>query len=455
MFISDLLLNRVSGFHTVFFSRRITGGNGEFLGIVLVGVRLAYFRHIYNSLTSMRSLSFLFLRSDGTVLLRYPQVVDDSLTKMPANTPWYGLVEVGGGSFRSPGFFDTQPRLVSVRPLRDYPLVVNVAVSEHAALAPWRNRAMLIGLGTLLAILCSAFLLKSLNTQFRRVVDSEASIKERETRLAEANARVDTALNNMTQGLCMFDTEEHLVVCNERYLKMYHLPPDVVKPGCSLTKILELRKEAGNFSADIDQYLVALRRQLAQGEYVYMITHLDDGRVIALQNQAATGGGWVATHEDITERQRAEARIAHMARHDALTDLANRMLFRERMDEALARLVAQRRGILGLRVRPRSVQGGQRHARPSGRRRPAQGRGAAPARRPCATPTRSDGSAATNSPSCSRSTRTSAQEALALADRLIRTHRRALRDRGPSDRDRDQHRDRARAGGRHRRRRSS
>ena len=136
----------------------------------------------------------------------------------------------------------------------------------------------------------------------------------------------------------MFDAQERLVVCNERYLKMYDLPADVVKPGCSLAEILRLRKEAGNFSADIDTYLAGLRRQFAHGEYIYMITHLDDGRVIALQNQAAPGGGWVATHEDITERQRAEARIAHMARHDALTDLANRTLFREKMDEALTRL---------------------------------------------------------------------------------------------------------------------
>jgi diguanylate cyclase (GGDEF)-like protein len=325
-------------FHTVFFSRRITGGNGEFLGIVLVGVRLAYFRHIYDSLTSMRNLSFLFLRSDGTVLLRYPH---PSRGLDHQNAGQHALVRAGRG----------RRRLVPLARLFRRPGAARVrapaarlsAGGECRGVGTRRARALAqpraaIGLGTLLAILCSAFLLRALNTQFRRVVDSEASIKERETSLAEANARVDTALNNMTQGLCMFDGEENLVVCNERYLRMYHLPGDIVKPGCSLTQILELRKQAGNFSADIDQYLVGLRRQLAQGEYVYMITHLDDGRVIALQNQAATGGGWVATHEDITERQRAEARIAHMARHDALTDLANRTLFREKMDEALARL---------------------------------------------------------------------------------------------------------------------
>lgn len=268
IFISDLILNRVSGHQTLFFSRRISADNGQLLGIVLVGVKLSYFQHIYESITSLRNLSFLFLRKDGTVLVRYPDPGQRNITKMPSNSDWYAVAGAGGGWYRSPGVFDTEARYVAVRPLRDYPLVVNVAFAEKAALTNWRYRATLIGIGTLLAILCSAFLLKSLSTQFRRILRSEASIKERETKLAEANARVDAALNNMTQGLCMFDVDERLVVCNERYLKMYNLPADIVKPGCSLADILKLRKTAGNFSPDIDQYLSSLRRQFAQGEYI-------------------------------------------------------------------------------------------------------------------------------------------------------------------------------------------
>jgi diguanylate cyclase (GGDEF)-like protein len=338
IYISELLLNGITGHKTVFFSRRINADDGRFLGIVLIGVKLSYFQHIYDSLTSLRNLSLLFLRTDGTILVRYPEIANSSVTKMPADSPWHRVVAAGGGAYSTEGIYDNGARLIAARPLRDYPLVVNVAVSGDAALANWRRRAIMIGVGTLLAILCSAFLLKALSTQFRRLIASETSIKEREASLEEANTRVDAALNNMTQGLCMFDAQERLVVCNERYLKMYDLPADIVKPGCSLAEILKLRKAAGNFSTYIDTYLAGLRRQFAHGEYIYMITHLDDGRVIALQNQAAPGGGWVATHEDITERQRAEARIAHMARHDALTDLANRVLFREKMDEALTRL---------------------------------------------------------------------------------------------------------------------
>src|SRR5262249_61696130 len=102
-------------------------------GVVSIGVEIGYFRHIYETITSLRNQSFLFLRKDGTVLVRHPDTNDRAGQKMPANSPWYKLVAEGGGYYRSPGYFDGKPRLVAVRPLRDYPLVVNVALSESAA----------------------------------------------------------------------------------------------------------------------------------------------------------------------------------------------------------------------------------------------------------------------------------------------------------------------------------
>ena len=337
LFISDLTMNRVSGAPTVFFAKRI-GSGAEFHGVVLVGVQLSYFQRLYNSISSLRDQSFLFLRRDGTVLIRHPDPIRRTGEKMPPDSPWHGLVAAGGGQYRSPGYFDGEPRLVAVRPLRDYPLVVNVAVTEASALKRWQHRALLIGLGTAIAILCFALLLRALSTHVRRLVDSEAEIAEKSRELMEANATLDSALHDMTHGLAMFDQDENLVICNERYLQMYNLSAEDVKPGCSLRRLLELRRDAGNFIADIDAYMANRRARMARGESICVITHLGDGRVVAVHSRHAKNGGWVATHEDITERERAEARIAHMARHDALTDLANRVLFRERMEEALARL---------------------------------------------------------------------------------------------------------------------
>jgi diguanylate cyclase (GGDEF)-like protein len=349
--VSTPAANRVTGAPTVFFSKRLNGDGDDFIGVILVGVEITYFRHIYDSITSLRNQSFLFLRNDGTVLVRHPDAQDRAGQRMPATSPWYRLVSQGGGSYRSPGYFDGEARLVAVRPLRDYPLVVNVAISETAALAKWRRRATFIGIGTLLAGLCSVFILKALSSQFHRLLTSEASLVEREAQLAEnsrkleqANVRVDAALNNMSQGLCMFDKDERIVVCYERYLRLYGLSPDVVKSGCTLRELLEHRKGVGNFFGSPEQYIIDLRARLAQEKNAYFTTHLRDGRVIAVHSQPVAGGGWLATHDDITERQRSEAQIAHMARHDALTDLANRVLFREKMEEALTRLRRKNEG---------------------------------------------------------------------------------------------------------------
>ena len=128
LFVSDLIHNRLTGERNILFSKRITGPDGDFIGVVLTGIKLSYFQHIYHSITSLRNQSFLLLRSDGTVLVRYPDPEDRAGTKMPADSEWHRLVREGGGNYRSPGFFDGVPRLVAVRPLKDYPLVVNLSL---------------------------------------------------------------------------------------------------------------------------------------------------------------------------------------------------------------------------------------------------------------------------------------------------------------------------------------
>ena len=124
---------------TIFFSKRINGPNKEFVGLVLIGLRMSYFETIYKSITALRGQSFVLLQTNGTVLVRYPDPVDRDNQMMPKQSPWYQLVAAGGGNYRSPGYFDSAARYVSVRPLHDYPLVVNVAVTESAALATGTN----------------------------------------------------------------------------------------------------------------------------------------------------------------------------------------------------------------------------------------------------------------------------------------------------------------------------
>ncbi len=151
-------------------------------------------------------------------------------------------------------------------------------------------------------------------------------------------ALLDTVLNNMSQGVLMFDADTRLVFCNQSYVEMYGLSPEIAKPGCALRDLLEHRMAVRTFSGEPEEYIGDLLKGIAEGKTTNTIVKLGDGRVISIVNKPMTGGGWLATHEDITERQRAEERIAHMARHDALTDLPNRILLRARLEHELKRV---------------------------------------------------------------------------------------------------------------------
>jgi methyl-accepting chemotaxis protein len=135
-------------------------------------------------------------------------------------------------------------------------------------------------------------------------------------RLGRLNARMNTALNNMSHGLCMFDGSERLVIKNRRYMEMYHLSDEVVKPGITLAKLLEYRRASGSFSRDIDQYRKEMLDTLRSGKNNETEVRSPDGHLIAVRNSPRPDGGWVATHEDITERRRAETERAEMQQYE-------------------------------------------------------------------------------------------------------------------------------------------
>ena len=159
-------------------------------------------------------------------------------------------------------------------------------------------------------------------------------------RLEQLNLWFDIALNNMARGLSMFDAREHLVVCNASYARMYGLAPELVLPGTRFEAILDRRltdvRPAGEGGASAERLKVrdAIARVVGHRQEHRFSQSLSDGRIIEISMRPLETGGWVALHEDVTEQRRAAESIARLARHDTLTGLANRLLFRERLDAA-------------------------------------------------------------------------------------------------------------------------
>ena len=149
--------------------------------------------------------------------------------------------------------------------------------------------------------------------------------------------RFHTAINNISQGLCFFDGAQRLIVCNRRYAELYGLTLDLVRPGTTLGEIVDHRYRTGAFPEMTRNDYLQWRAGLAVSrEASDTVLALCDGRTLAIHHEPMPDGGWVATHEDITERRRAVAQIERMAHHDQLTGLPNRVLFRARLDETLA-----------------------------------------------------------------------------------------------------------------------
>jgi diguanylate cyclase (GGDEF)-like protein len=179
----------------------------------------------------------------------------------------------------------------------------------------------------------------AINRNLEQLVAKRTSeLRAREADLQAQNERFDIALNNMTQGLLLYDSSERLIVCNQRYIDMYGMSRDVVKPGCSFRNLVAHRKETGSFKGDVDAFCASVLRNVASGEVTHNVLETADGRSIEIINRPLPHGGWVTTHEDVTERKRAEDRVTHLAHYDALTDLPNRTRFHERLEHEITRI---------------------------------------------------------------------------------------------------------------------
>jgi diguanylate cyclase (GGDEF)-like protein len=334
--------NQIDGDWTVYFSRRLENTAGDFLGTVSVGVLPDFFLQIAEGTSSIDGYAARLLREDGTIYVANPP--DESLlgAMHGEGSAWHAAVEAGGGTYRAEATPDQPARIIAVRPVADYPLVVDVARTEASVAAVWRARAMPVALISGALALCMAALAGGLILQVQRAFGQQAQLRERDEELLRearqrqvADARFETAIGHMRQGLAVFDKDSRLVTCNRAFLQMYAIAPEEAPPGTPLATILALRIARGVYSGDDPEAYTQERMALGANPDMKERTDVHpmrDGRFFSLSKQNLPDGGWLAVHEDVTERERTLARLRYLASHDALTALGNRSLLFERLE---------------------------------------------------------------------------------------------------------------------------
>jgi len=340
LFISVPVISRSSGEWSVLLARGIYGPAGQYVATVLAALPLSVFSDFYASITLHTKASFLLVRRDGIVLVRYPDATARAGHRIPANSDWYRMVAQGGGSLTSPGYFDTIERLVTVQPLPDYPLVTAVGISKEAALAAWSEETRAMALGTLGAAICLLLLLRALQHRFAHLQRSQAALSARNAELMRAGAEhkaaaddLSSTLGALDQGLMMVDAAGVVAVCNRRAMDMLELPEELMASRPSFAAV------AANWPAvDAVNAVRAPDGSAPAGSPRSGIRtwHTTSGEVLEIRRVELAGGGFVASFDDVTARRHAEAQVVSLARHDPLTGLPNRAALMERLEETVA-----------------------------------------------------------------------------------------------------------------------
>ena len=299
----ELVLSRFTGVWKILLTRKVAAPDGTFLGVVSRAIAPAKFEEFFSTVALGKEATISMHHRDGTLLARYPHV-DAFMGKdfKASSTPQAAsLLNLDHGTMRLFSPVDGAERLVAIQGLSQFPLSIVATTTVASSLADWRAQTRFL----VIAAILSAIIVAITIVLIVRRLTWQHQAAQRRVNLEKQ--RLDTAVENMVQGLTLFDQHRRLVVCNQRYLEMYGLSPDVVKPGCHLRDLIVHRNRVGLVEVDIDKYWNQILQQAARGETVTL--HSRDGRSFQIKHRPLSDGGWVATHEDVTERSRQENEI--------------------------------------------------------------------------------------------------------------------------------------------------
>ncbi len=314
LFIGKPVALRTTGEVSLHLTRRLRQPDGSFGGVIVVGIDAAFAKQ-FSNLMGLRSHSGLVLRGlDGVVRSShgFTAAPSSGYISNPTRGMTEALARAPHGYYWSGGIVDGIDRLVSYRLVAGHPLIAMVGEAKSLVFGEYqRHRIIYFAIAVVLTLLALIAIILNVRRQ--------SSFERSNLSLELTNNRFSTALENMTHGLCMFDAEKRLVICNERYADLYRLPPELLRAGTPHQSIIAHRVSSGILAGEksasaVDDKLGALR-QMSSDKISSRIDQLSDGRLIRVTRQPMAAGGWVATHEDITEsssRAKEEKRRAEI-----------------------------------------------------------------------------------------------------------------------------------------------
>ena len=295
-------------------TRRINRPDGTFGGVAIAAINPGYFQDFYDRLKLGKNGAVLLASMNKTLLVRRPFVEANIGRDMTHSGLFAQLKQAPVGSVEITASIDGVRRLNSYEQGHVYPIVVTVARDVEELMAPWRQSAIR-QMTQAIAIAIVIMLMGGFVWRATRTLAANS------LKLSETNARFDAAVTNMSNGLTMFDADGRLMVWNEKYLELYGLSPDVVRSGASLRSIVEHRQQTGQTDLDVEAYVGELEQTLSDAGKSTSTSRLNNGKTLSFTSTAIAGGGWVAMHEDITDRVRHEEAMFQQATELARTNM--------------------------------------------------------------------------------------------------------------------------------------
>jgi PAS domain-containing protein len=333
-FISEPTRSVTTGKWTIYLGRRFDAADGQLIGVVLSTIEIDYFEQSFAQLPLTGGGSYSLYRRDGLLLARYPHV-DPLIGKTFVATMNFNrmLAALKGGVLQVKNMLDGKDRLVVPHTFPHFSLLIAVSDTVETILGTWREEAQMLAATTVLLelVLAGTILLSVRHLRgYERLHAAETARERAEAHLALGEERqraaqvlhahlhrFDTALHNMLQGLLMIGQSGELVVVNRRFNELFDMPDGILTPGMTYLEHTERVVELGNVCAE-DLRSVRERRAvlLERNERATVIWELADGRTFNVTHQPMEAG-WLTTFEDISARCAAEARMVHLAHHDA------------------------------------------------------------------------------------------------------------------------------------------